>query len=398
MRTQRSCPICDNTESELLKSLSFYDFDGILPTQYHIVSCSKCGFVFDDFDANQETFSLYYKQQNKYDTAGITGGGAVSPLDRKRYESYIRFLSGTIDKSARIVDIGCGQGGFLRTLKENGYTNLLAVDPSPFCVELIKKQGIEAICSTLEDFCPSQEFDLVCLTAVMEHLFDVQSAVKALIRITGNKGSIFIDVPDASRYQQFYLAPFYRYDQEHINHFSIPHLKNLFAQFGYETTDSQEIVTEVSKYNSIPVCMGLFRAIQNPGDSVQGSTRIIPDFTLRENILEDIALSDQDDYEPVFQSLISEKKPLVVWGLGAHSLRLLKESSLKNCKIHAFVDNNPHKTGKRLLGAPIISSRNFFEDVNQVPIVICASALYGNEMAELLKEKGFVGRIVKLAR
>lgn len=396
---QRPCPICGQFPKTLLKTLSYESYEGsVLPTQYRLVSCNKCGFVFDDFDANQETFSLYYKQQNKYDTSGITGGGAVSPLERKRYESYIRFLSGFIDKSARIVDIGCGQGGFLRTLKEAGYTNLFAVDPSPFCVDLIKKHGIDAVCSTLEDYCPSQECDLVCLTAVMEHLFDVHSAVKALIRITRNKGGIFIDVPDASRYQQFYLAPFYRYDQEHINHFSVPHLKNLFAQYGYETISSQEIVTEVSKYNSIPVCMGLFRANQNHSDSVPDSTRIIPDFTLREKIIEDVELSDQDDYEPVFRSIISEGKPVIVWGLGAHTLRLLKESSLKSCKIHAFVDNNPHKVDKRLMGIPIISSHNFFDDINQVPIVICASALYGNEMAELLKEKGFVGRIVILAR
>jgi hypothetical protein len=53
--------------------------------------------------------------------------------------------------------------------------------------------------------------------------------------------------------------------------------------------------------------------------------------------------------------LASHGKPVIVWGAGAHTLRLLATSRLSEAKITAFVDSNPRYQSKRLLGVPIIS-------------------------------------------
>jgi len=57
----------------------------------------------------------------------------------------------------------------------------------------------------------------------------------------------------------------------------------------------------------------------------------------------------------VIDRLASHGESVIVWGTGAHTLRLLATSRLSEVKIGAFVDSNPRYQGKRLLGVSIIS-------------------------------------------
>lgn len=263
------CPICQSASKTFLKKICFESFDSaILPSEYDIVSCNQCGFVYDDLEASKDDFDRYYQQQNKYETKGITGSGDISDLDKKRYEQYIDFLSPYLSADSRIIDIGCGQGGFLHTLKEHGYHNLLAVDPSPHCVSMIQNKEIEAICSTLDDLNINETFDLVCMTAVLEHIYDLRTAVRIVSKLAGSRGYIFADVPDASRYVDYFLAPLYRYDQEHINHFSLVHLDYLFQGVNATLARSVSIELQVSQHHVIPTIWGYLRRTPLPMTSI----------------------------------------------------------------------------------------------------------------------------------
>src|SRR5687768_1313002 len=49
------------------------------------------------------------------------------------------------NKEIRILDAGCGTGGFLRYLRHHGYTNSVGIDIANIAVELSRKQGFEVI-------------------------------------------------------------------------------------------------------------------------------------------------------------------------------------------------------------------------------------------------------------
>ena len=51
---------------------------------------------------------------------------------------------------------------------------------------------------------------------------------RSLKKLLNPNGIIYIEVPDANRYSNYYVVPFYYFDCEHINHFDINSLKNLF--------------------------------------------------------------------------------------------------------------------------------------------------------------------------
>jgi len=50
-----------------------------------------------------------------------------------------------MDRSARILDLGCGHGAFIYFLREAGYTDVVGVDKSPEQVAEAKRLGIDGV-------------------------------------------------------------------------------------------------------------------------------------------------------------------------------------------------------------------------------------------------------------
>ena len=57
--------------------------------------------------------------------------------------------------------------------------------------------------------------------------------------------------------------------------------------------------------------------------------------------------------------LVRGKEPLAVWGVGTHTLRLLKVSELARANIVAFLDSNSRYQDKTLQGVPILAPKDF---------------------------------------
>ena len=53
------------------------------------------------------------------------------------------------------------------------------------------------------------------------------AAARSILSVTGK---IYIEVPDATRYEDYPFVPFYYFDAEHINHFDLRSMGQLAAQ------------------------------------------------------------------------------------------------------------------------------------------------------------------------
>lgn len=69
------------------------------------------------------------------------------------------------NKQIRILDAGCGTGGFLRFLRDRGYTNSVGLDISAIAVDFTRKQGFEILQGSIAD------------PAVLEHIGKVDLIV-----------------------------------------------------------------------------------------------------------------------------------------------------------------------------------------------------------------------------
>jgi SAM-dependent methyltransferase len=82
-------------------------------------------------------------------------------------------LLADMDRSASILELGCGDGAFLAYLAQRGFTNLAGVDVSPEQVERAKRRGLRVECADALTYLRQEEaaaWTAVIAVDVFEHL------------------------------------------------------------------------------------------------------------------------------------------------------------------------------------------------------------------------------------
>ncbi|WP_460993293.1 class I SAM-dependent methyltransferase, partial [Staphylococcus aureus] len=76
-----------------------------------------------------------------------------------------------LSKNAIIVDVGCGYGNLLKTLKERGYKKLIGVEPDSICRNACLKDGLDVREGTISNTnLPSSYADVVIVNQVFHHI------------------------------------------------------------------------------------------------------------------------------------------------------------------------------------------------------------------------------------
>lgn len=139
------------------------------------------------------------------------------------------------DKTVSVLDLGCGMGFALQTLRELGYTALLGVDIDEGQVAAARRRDLPVELVTdsrgwLE--ARTDSFDLILATDVIEHLPAVEqlALVRALCRALRSGGQLLCTVPNASAA----LASHWRYnDWTHHGSFTTHSLDFLLFNGGF---------------------------------------------------------------------------------------------------------------------------------------------------------------------
>lgn len=136
--------------------------------------------LFCDRIPDEKTYAEFYANLSKYDVVGAD----VNPIDNLRVEPGAKLVNRFVDKSAKVVDIGCGKSALLGNLKSQGYTKLIGIDPAKNCFERAKTYGIQDVyCGSIDDFDLSlvSDADVVLVMAVLEHLVTPKSSIDRLV-------------------------------------------------------------------------------------------------------------------------------------------------------------------------------------------------------------------------
>lgn len=375
-RAVRVCPICENVEAELLHTQKFVLPEGHpLSAGYDVVCCCDCGFVYADTSVTQDEYDLFYAKYSKYEDNKTTTGGGETPWDRKRFDETASFISSFLpDRKAGILDIGCANGGLLKSLKEVGYTKLFGVDPSPACVENVSRSGIDAQIGSLSDPLNFGLYDCILMSHVLEHVSNLKGVLTSIYLSANDKGKssktyVYIEVPNASRYNDNVFAPFQDFNTEHINHFSQRCLENLMRLSGFTVITKGEKEIESSPGMPYPAIY----SVSVINDQRPNQFSMAKDVELVSNISDYIAKSEKilAKIDNKIKRVLAKSNRLIVWGTGQLVMKLLAETSLAKADIVAFVDNNPINQGKLLKDIPIISP----EKIGNLPHPILVTTL-----------------------
>ncbi|MCM8796936.1 MAG: class I SAM-dependent methyltransferase [Candidatus Omnitrophica bacterium] len=344
---------------------------------YDVVVCSNCGFVYADNIPSQDDFNNYYTVMSKYEFD--YKNGVVSNSYIEHFTKIVNFLIPHItDFNAKILDIGCSTGALLSIFKLNGYSNLLGIDPSPSCVRATKElYNIEASVNNIFNFNTNEKFDLIILSAVLEHLVDFNNSMQKIRSLLKDRGLLFIEVPDAERFVLYISMPFQQFSIEHINYFSQNSIRNLLSKFSFEIIELQKNENRINQ--SIDPDIFILSRKSNENNFIIKRDDIC-ELKIR-NYISQCAELDLK-IKKVIQEKLSNKNKIIVWGVGTHTQRMLG-SILDLSKILFFVDSNIRYIGKKLKGIEIKSPSDIKEE--GIPILISTYS-YQEEIAYQIKE------------
>jgi len=390
--TNRPCPVCDHRRAEVLHSQRFVlPEDKKLTASYDVVACDRCGAAFADTPITQREYDELYAQRSRY-AAGPAAHASDSDRDIGRFREMAAEISRTVpDTSSRIVDVGCANGQMLAALSDVGYQNLIGVDPSPACVQQAQTiHGARAYVGSLSEMpANAGPYDVVILSHVLEHVRDVKPALDSLERFLSGGAILYVEVPDASRYVDFTWSPFQDFNSEHINHFSLTSLANLLRQCGFRPLKSaaKDILSAPGMPYPAIYCFARLDPDTSP--------TIDKDIALKERLEGYVRVSRQlmDDIDSRLAATVNGGTPVIVWGTGELTAKLLADTSLARANVVGFVDGNPINQGRLLRGLPILAPG---ELKSGDAVIVVASILHHAAIVRAIRGLGLRNPILGL--
>jgi SAM-dependent methyltransferase len=376
----RLCPVCGAARAMLLHTQQLVlPAEFALPQIFDIVTCGACGMAYSDTTAEAERLTAHYRGEsysmhNWEDRrpADATEPTLGSPVDTARLRVVAQQLAHALPKrDLRILDVGCASGTLLALLQETGFTDVQGVDPSPSAVAAARRLGQRAQVGDLDTPLRSEfgSFDVVIISHVLEHLGRPRAALDHVRQALRPDGVVYAEVPDAARYAAFLAEPFVDFNHEHVNHFSLAHLDELFRAAGFAAMLSSEKLITVVNW-PYPVVYGLWRRLDRVPEP--GVAPALAGVALRERLAAYVAGSHDllASYDRILTAKLGTRRRVAVRCLGYRAWTLLAGTRLRELDIVAYIDNAPEKRGLTVRGIHITGPEAPLEA--GIPVVVLA--------------------------
>jgi SAM-dependent methyltransferase len=390
----RACALCGSWNKRLLFCQRFEPIsEATILLGYDVVACKSCGFCYADNIPGQETFDAYYRSMSKYEHQDRDG--KASDFEIRQFPSLASAIAKHIPSPrSRILEIGCANGGLLGALRDLGHSNVLGIDPSSSSPGNAWRLYRIRVMSGTFSCLPADmgSFDFVILVAVLEHIRDLEGAMRHIRGLTSPDGCLFVEVPDVTRFAESPVPPFQEFSIEHINFFSSVSLANLMGAYGFTQLCSSQVA-----YRQTDTRMGsALRSVFHLGPEGRPSSPV-QDAVSEPSLVDYIAASRAVE-APIYQvisRLVASREPVVVWGVGTQTQHLMANSDLAQANIVAFVDSNPHYQGKRLNGIPVLAPGDMRS--RSETILVSSQASQGEIVRQIRADLGLANPVLTLS-
>jgi 2-polyprenyl-3-methyl-5-hydroxy-6-metoxy-1,4-benzoquinol methylase len=234
-----NCPICSSTA--IAPQLTVKDYT-VSQKEFAIWHCTNCTARFTQGIPEQDAIGAFYQSDN-YISHSDTKKGFINTL-------YHTVRNHTLNKKRQLIinevgmtkgellDIGCGTGAFLNTMKTAGWgTTGLEPDYNARkkAEELYGIQPLES--GKLFELKPAS-YHAITMWHVLEHVHELHAYIKQLDILLAPNGKIFIAVPNyTSNDATVYDAHWAAYDvPRHLYHFSPAAMEQLISNYNLKIT------------------------------------------------------------------------------------------------------------------------------------------------------------------
>jgi SAM-dependent methyltransferase len=231
------CPVCK--EKSIHPCLKAKDHT-VSGEQYEIWECDSCSLRFTQDIPSPDEVGKYYKSE-KYISHSDTKEGLINTLYHqvrnitlKSKRNLVLRTSGVSKGS--ILDIGCGTGAFLHTMKKSGW-DVTGIEPDVDARRVAKERyGIVALSSDLFFELPVSRYQIITMWHVLEHVHQLHDYVQHINSMLINGGHLLVAVPNYTSYDAgHYNTAWAAYDvPRHLYHFSPESMSVLMKVHGLE--------------------------------------------------------------------------------------------------------------------------------------------------------------------
>jgi SAM-dependent methyltransferase len=230
------CPICAGTD---LRNTLICQDHLVSDQSFAICTCGFCGLMMTNPRPTQEHIGQFY-ESNSY-LSHNSDGSLLSKIYSLAQVYTLWYKHRVIKKLGvngnRLLDYGCGVGQFMHYMSSKKY-DVRGVEPSDIGIEKATEKGLTVYPSIEQAKDEESKFDVITLWHVLEHVHDLQPALKLLKKLLKKNGYMVIAVPntkswDATHYKENWAA----YDvPRHLFHFDDDSLKLLLKNSGLSFT------------------------------------------------------------------------------------------------------------------------------------------------------------------
>ena len=251
------CPLCCGSREKLLCQV------GIL----RVRRCADCGMMFlnpylkpaqmkkifssPELLRQVSRFCADYYESTKWKTSKTLS----------IYQSVLREIGSFSSSPGKLMDIGCGKGTFLELAKEKGW-QACGVEPNFDDAKRLRDKGIEIYQNDfLEVSLPANEFDVISLWDLIEHVPDPREWVRRCAKTLRGQGLLVIATPNHFSFLDFLAHLACRlsfgtftyaleklYTVDHTLYFTHKTLRSLLEREGFVILKTMKVNTDLSRY------------------------------------------------------------------------------------------------------------------------------------------------------
>jgi len=231
------CPLCSSTNLKWVFDVKDYTVSG---KEFSIIHCEDCTGRFTQGIPDVDEIGVYYKSEDYISHTNTTKGfintlyQRVRRITLKQKAAIVKQHTGL--QTGRVLDIGCGTGAFLHTMRAQGW-QVTGLEPDADARAVAQKTYKIVAQPSHELFIlPEGSFNAITLWHVLEHVHALHEYLERMKKLLTPQGVLFIAVPnytskDARVYGKYWAG----YDvPRHLYHFSPKSMKLLVEQHGLQ--------------------------------------------------------------------------------------------------------------------------------------------------------------------
>lgn len=346
--------VCENMPNEAQNLPTIDNLEEDKPVDLNLCQCSGCGLV--QFDCDPVS---YYKDSTR-------AGERCSSLINLRQQQFSNLITKFNLQGKKIIEIGAGKGGFLKTLQEMEQYNIdeYGIENNLEFVKYAREsEGVNVVQGFLEEesqHIKGAPFDAFVSFSYPARLIEPNAMLRCIYNNLTENGVGLVQVPSLEHLLE--QGGFFDIARDHIAYYSKKTLRFLLEKNGFEVVEEGK-AAELYIYAIVRKRQAI--NLKNAWKDVDKLTNGIGEF--------------------VHQLTINGNK-IAVWCAGHFAFTVLSISGIGD-KVSYIIDNAEFKQGCYAPAShvPIVGPEHFKDE--PVDTIMILGPIYVDEIVKEIKEK-----------